>query len=135
MIRNIIPLCLLLLVAACGTPQERCISRNSAELYTISNLLAEVEGNLARGYAWEERVVTRSRFTTCNRVVRDREGNRRIISTGCWRDVADTQRFRKAIDPAAETRKAEALRERQAVLIRQQPAIIAACEQAYPEKD
>ena len=129
-----LPALLLLALSACGTPQERCINRNTAELRTVSSLLAEVEGNLARGYAWEERVTTRSVFTTCNRVVRDKEGNRRIIADTCWRDVTDTQRFRVPIDPAAETRKAEALRARQAELAPHARAVIAACKEAYPEE-
>ena len=129
-----LPALLLLALSACGTPQERCINRNTAELRTVSSLLAEVEGNLARGYAWEERVTTRSVFTTCNRVVRDKDGNRRIITDACWRDVADTQRFRVAIEPVAEARKAEGLRARQAELAPQARAVIAACKEAYPEE-
>ena len=55
-------LALPLVLAACGTPQERCISQNTSEFRTVSRLLAEVEGNLARGYAWEERQVVRDRL-------------------------------------------------------------------------
>ena len=50
-------LALPLTLAACGTPQERCIAKNTSEYRSVARLLAEDEGNLARGYAWEERQV------------------------------------------------------------------------------
>lgn len=122
------------LLAACGTPQEQCISRNTSELRTISSLLEEVEGNIARGYAWEERSVTSAELTTCRRVVRDKDGKRHTITDSCWRDVTRTERFRTAIDPVAEARKAEGLRIRKAALERQVPGILAACRAAFPEE-
>ncbi len=135
MTRNIACLILLpFLLAACGTPQEQCIDRNTRELRSVTRLLEEVEGNLARGYAWEERRVTETVFTTCRRVIRDKDGNRHVITEGCWRDVSSTERFRTAIDPASEARKAEGLRTRKAALSAQVPAITAACKEAFPEE-
>ena len=122
------------LLAACGTPQERCISRNTSEYRTVSALLAEVEGNLARGYAWEERQVIRSRFDQCQRVFRDKDGNTQVHSYGCWRDYADTERYRVPIDPAAEARKRDGLAARQASLGRSANAAVQACRAAYPEE-
>ena len=124
----------LLLVAACGTPQEQCINRNTSELRTITRLLEEVEGNLARGYAWEEREVSDTIYTTCRRTVRDKDGKRQVISEGCWRDITRTERYRIAIDPVSEARKAEALRTRKAALAAQVPTITAACKEAFPEE-
>ncbi|MEE2861699.1 MAG: hypothetical protein VYB46_12915 [Pseudomonadota bacterium] len=121
------------LLAACGTPQERCISRNTSEYRTVSSLLAEVEGNLARGYAWEERQVVRTRFDQCRRVLRDKDGNAHVTSYGCWRDYVDTERYRVPIDPAAEARKRDGLAERQAALARNARAAVSACRAAYPE--
>ena len=40
-------------LAACGTPQEQCINRNTRDLRTVDRLIAEAEGNLQRGYAYE----------------------------------------------------------------------------------
>ena len=129
-------LCLapVLALAACGTPQERCISRNTSEYRTVSSLLAEVEGNLSRGYAWDERQVVRTRFAQCERVIRDHEGKAQISTYGCWRDYVDVERFRVPIDPAAETRKRDRLVERQAALSRGANAAVAACRAAYPEE-
>lgn len=128
-------LCLapVLALAACGTPQERCISRNTSEFRTVSSLLADVEGNIARGYAWEERQVTRTRFEQCQTVTRDREGRAVITTHGCWRDVVESERYRVPIDPAAEARKRDGLIARRDALSRGAEAAVAACRAAYPE--
>ena len=106
MTRNIAltAIALPLLLAACGTPQERCIRKNTVEYRNVSNLLSEVEANLARGYAWEERISSRTVWSTCRDYVRDRDGVARSISRPCWREVDYTERYRVPIDPAAEAR-------------------------------
>lgn len=133
-IRLAATLALPLLLVACGTPQERCIDRNNSEYRTVSRLLAEVEGNLARGYAWEERQVVRDRLTQCRTVVRDREGKAQVVYEPCWREYVDTQRYRVPIDPAAETRKRDNLAQRQAALATRAEAVVEACRAAYPEE-
>lgn len=101
MTRNILlALMPVLVVASCGTPQEQCISRNTREYRTVSKLLAGVEANLARGYAWEERTVMRTQWEDCRYVWVDKDGNRRLGYRPCLRDVADTERYRVPIDPA-----------------------------------
>ena len=127
-------LALPLVLAACGTPQERCISQNTSEFRTVSRLLAEVEWNLARGYAWEERQVVRDRLTQCRDVRRDRDG--KVVGVGyrpCWRDYIDTERYRVPIDPAAEQRKRDNLAARRAALADRAAAYVAACRKAFPE--
>lgn len=124
-------------LSACGTPQEQCIARNTRENRVLLNLLEEVEGNLARGYAWEKRQVTSTEWDTCTAVVRVRrgknKGERELISRPCLRDVTETERFRVPIDPAAEVRKRNGLRERLAALAPQADAALRACRAAYPE--
>ncbi|WP_199259115.1 hypothetical protein [Paracoccus binzhouensis] len=136
MTRNILlALMPVLVVAGCGTPQEQCIGRNTREYRTISRLLAEVEGNLARGYAWEERTVTRTEWESCPYVLRDKEGNARILHRSCMRDVTDTERYRVPIDPAAETRKRDNLLTRKQALAPSARAAVQACKAAYPEEE
>ena len=122
-----------LIVAACGTPQEQCISRNTREYRTVSSLLAEVEGNLARGYAWAERPVTRLGVGHCRDFVRSKDG--RVVPTyrTCFRDVTEIERYRVPIDPAAETRKRDNLAARKAQLARPAAAAVDACKATYPE--
>lgn len=122
-----------LMLAACGTPQQQCISQNTREYRVVSNLLAEVQGNLARGYAWQERSVTRTEWDDCPYGVRDKDGNRRIGYRPCLRDVTDTERYRVPIDPAAETRKAANLADRRAALQSRADAAVKACRTAHPE--
>lgn len=126
-------LVLPLIVAACGTPQERCISRNTSEYRTVSQLLAEVEGNLARGYAWEERQVVRDRLTQCRTYVRDSKGRAVVVYEPCWQDYVDVERYRVPIDPAAEQRKRDNLAARKAALGERAASAVQACRAAYPE--
>ena len=121
-------------LAACGTPQDRCISRNTDEYRTVSALLAEVEGNLARGYAWEERQVVRDRLTQCRDYVRDGQGNVRVTYSPCWQDYVDTERYRVPVDPAAEQRKRDGLAARKAQLSARAEAAVKACRAAFPDE-
>ena len=135
MTRNILlALTSVVIVASCGTPQERCISRNTREYRTISSLLAEVEGNLARGYAWEERTVTRMEWDDCGYVVRDRDGNREFITRSCMRNVADTERYRVPIDPASEQRKRDNLAAKLKAETPRAEAVVEQCKAQYPEE-
>lgn len=130
------PLALALLLTACGTPQEQCINRSTRELRSVQKLLGEVEGNLARGYAWEEYEETVTRWTTCGGgSVVDKDGKVvELPSHPCLDDYTVTKRRQVAIDPAAETRKRDGLRVKVAELSRAAEAQINACRIAYPEE-
>lgn len=129
----LLSLAAVLAVAGCGTPQQQCIARNTREYRTVSELLAEVEGNLARGYAWEERQVSSREWDECPAVVRGPGGEPRAVMRPCWRRVTETERFRVPIDPLTEARKRDGLIARQAALRPQAEAAIRACRAAYPE--
>ena len=124
-----------LLLAACGTPQERCIRQHTIEYRNVSQLLTEVEGNLARGYAWQEREVTRTEFGECRAIRRNNKGEVEYVTRPCWRDVTDTERYRVAIDPAAEIRKRDNLAARKVALSDEAAAYVSACKTAYPEEE
>ncbi|MDO5646535.1 hypothetical protein [Paracoccus sp. (in: a-proteobacteria)] len=121
------------LLAACGTPQQRCINQNTGEYRAVSRLLAQVDGNLARGYAWAEREVTRERFTECRDLRRDADGTLQPVLVPCWREYTETERYRVPIDPAAEQRKRDNLAARQAALAAKAKSAVAACQAAFPE--
>ena len=134
MIRKLALLLPLSLLAACGTPQQNCIRGNTREYRVLTNLLAETEANLARGYAWKERQVMRTELDFCRRAVRDRNGEIRYIESSCWRDVVDTERYRVPIDPAAERRTRDYLTEKLKTETARAEKVVAACKTAYPEE-
>lgn len=120
-------------LSACGTPQERCIRRETREYRAISGLLAETTANLARGYAWEEREYVDYEMDFCYRPVRRRDGRYDRISYICDRPVIETERYRVPIDPASEERKRDYLAKRLKALQTQAEASVRACKAAYPE--
>lgn len=135
--KRLLPITLILVLAGCGTPQERCINSATRELRTVEHLLAEVEGNLARGYAWEEYEITRSHWVACGPIDPPHPAiDGKAIKPRprmCLEDYTDTLRRRVAIDPAAETRKRDGLIAKRATLLHSAKAQIAQCQALYPE--
>lgn len=121
-------------LAACGTPQEQCINRETREIRQLQNLLNQVEGNLARGYAYEEYEVPMTRWEVCgyDRITR-RDGSVIEKPRMCLEDYTVTRQREVAIDPSAESRKAEGLRKKIKQLTPHAQAMIAACKAQYPE--
>jgi hypothetical protein len=62
---RLFPILGLALLTACGTPQEQCVARNTRDLRTVDKLIAEVQGNLARGYALRETRARRWLWKAC----------------------------------------------------------------------
>lgn len=121
----------LALLAACGTPQEQCIRRETSELRKVDRLLAEVRANLDRGYALRTETYSIPVREVCE-VTRDADG--KIIDRDyCWKTETRTRQVPEAIDPQAEQRKAQALERQRRTLVRESAAAIEACKLAYPE--
>ncbi|MTH64150.1 hypothetical protein [Paracoccus shanxieyensis] len=100
---------LLVTLAACGTPTEQCEARVASEQRNVRALLAEVEGNIARGYAWETQPVRDTGLRFCAGGYRG--GNFGLGLSSCYGGT-NTMRERVPIDPVAETRKRDALQQR-----------------------
>jgi len=115
----------LVLLAACATPRDRCVAQATSELRVIEGLIAETEGNLARGYAFVTEPVVRTAFVWCF------EDD---LLTLCTRHEADTRQRPVAIDTAAERRKLVDLRARQAALQAPTRAALARCEAQFPAR-
>ena len=110
----------LVAIAACSTPQEACMSRIDRDLRTVTALIAETETNLARGYTYVvEPSRTRVGVSYCTR------SSSRIGF--CGSTANDVRRRAVAIDPEAEARKLETLRNQQAKLTALRPQAAAAC--------
>jgi hypothetical protein len=130
-------LCLPLILIACGTPQERCISGVTRELRVINGLVAETEVNLARGYSLEEQVISTPVWVYCDQpvLVTQPDGSQSWALGGgmCMEDSARTIERPRAIDPALERRKLDGLLQQQARLKKQAAPAIAQCQALYPE--
>ena len=55
----------LVLLAACATPREQCISQATKDARIQSSLINEVRANIARGYALEQQQQVRTVRRTC----------------------------------------------------------------------
>lgn len=119
-------------LSACGTPQEQCINRNTRDLRTVDRLIAEAEGNIDRGYAYETVTVYEDYWTWCPSPPVP-EGQEQPPPRMCLEDRAVTEQRPKAIDLKEEARKLEGLREKRKDLARRAEVVIAQCKAEYPE--
>jgi hypothetical protein len=129
-VKRLAPIALLLLVA-CGTPQEQCIARNTRDLRTVDRLIAETEGNLKRGYAYETVTVTEDYWDYCPRPpLPDAPAPKPRL---CLQERETTLRRAVAIDLEAEERKLDGLKAKRNELARQAESVIAQCKADHPE--
>jgi hypothetical protein len=129
--RALLPLVPLALIAACATPQEQCIARETRDLRIVNSLLAETEANLRRGYALQEVTVWRPVWVDCT--PRVREGSPAPAPRMCFDDRAETVTRPSPIVPEAEAAKRDSLLKKQRDLSAEAERSIAACRAAYPE--
>lgn len=118
-----------LVLAGCGTPQEQCTRSATRDLRTLDNLIAATETSLARGYAYEEREITRWAWVRCY----DGPYDASRLRTRCWEPYNDVVREPVAIDPVAEARKLEGLKARRAALVKTAMDAVEDCRARYPE--
>ena len=119
-------------LAACGTPQEQCINRNTRDLRTVDRLIAESEGNLQRGYAYETVTVYEDYWTSCP-LPAPVEGEPAPKPRLCLDERPVTEQRPKAIDLNEEARKLDSLTQKRKQLARQAEGVIAQCKAQYPE--
>lgn len=119
-------------LAACGTPQEQCISRNTRDLRTVDRLIAETQGNLDRGYAFETITVYEDYWTSCPQPPVT-EGQTPPPPRLCLDERPVTEQRAKAIDLNEEARKLDSLKVKRRQLAQAAEAVIAQCKAEYPE--
>ncbi|MGR3573064.1 hypothetical protein [Brevirhabdus sp.] len=112
----------LLGLAACATPQERCVAVATKDLRVVQSLIAQSERDLERGYALrtETRVTPSVGFCTGNNGARACLGSR----------LGETQRP-VALDLSTERRKLRELRAKEAELAAQAASETRLCRQRY----
>jgi len=127
----------LVLLAACGTPQEQCIRNNTGELRRIDRLIAETQGNLARGYSYQDQIIVTHEWVPCDGPGFGGPGfglGGRPTRTGmCIEPDEQTIRREVPIDPSVEARKLENLQARRKALLPAADRAVQACKATYPE--
>ena len=121
----------LVLLAACGTPQEQCISANTRDLQVVDRLIRQTEGNLARGYGYETVTRYEPRWIDCTPL--PTEENPQPASRMCFDQVPVTVRQEVALDLNAEAAKLKSLKAKRAGLAKAAEAVITACRAKFPE--
>ncbi|WP_254216351.1 hypothetical protein [Tabrizicola sp. TH137] len=122
----------LVILAACGTPQEQCINRGTRDLRVMEKLIAETEANIARGYAIEEYTVTVPVWQLC-RAPAPAPGQPAPPPHYCFERETQTRTRPKAIDLNAESAKLQSLLDRRDQMARAAEPVIAQCKAQYPE--
>lgn len=124
----------LLVLAACGTPQQNCISGATRDMRVVDRLIAETEANLQRGYAIEEQVISRTIWVRCQPYYDyERPDQPHPGPQMCLDDVDDVVRRPQAIDLNAEAAKLASLKAKRAAQAKAASPYIAACKAQYPE--
>ena len=119
----------LLALMACATPQQRCIIKAAPDLPVLNRLIAESEGNLARGYAFADVEVEMDVWKLCRVDLTPSE----VGQTMCLETETTTTREAVAIDLTAEAAKLASMRARRDdIEAKAQPAF-AQCQAEFPK--
>jgi hypothetical protein len=121
----------LLLMTACGTPQERCIGAGTRDLRVVERLIIQTQGNIERGYAWQQEVKIVPTWVNCTDQPTPENPN--PARKRCLVDETETSTVPLAIDLNAEAALLESLREKRTAQIGQAQGLIAACQAKHPE--
>lgn len=134
----VLPALTLLFLTACGTPQERCIARETRDLRAVDRQIAEAEGNLARGFALVEVTVYEDYWSTClfppeTPPVEGSPPPDPVVRP-CLKERAVTETRAKRIDLVAERQRLAGLEAERRVLARAAEGSVARCREAFPEE-
>ena len=120
----------LVVLSACQTPREACISQSQGDLRVINRLIAQTEANLARGFGLEERQEVVIRRDRCE--ITNPDGT--VSTFRCDRQEVVTTEVPVALDLNAERATLASLRDQQAVLATRAQAAVQQCVAAYPDE-
>ncbi|MFN3973217.1 MAG: hypothetical protein ACK4GO_17325 [Gemmobacter sp.] len=135
-VSRLIPaLALLIGLAACGTPQEQCIARETRDLRTLDRLIAETDGNITRGFAIEEYTIDITVAGICYESQgRDESGTPLPpVAVSCLQDREVRRTRPVAIDLNAERAKLASMQAKRRDLARAAAPAIAQCQAQFPQ--
>ncbi len=120
----------LLLLVACGTPQEQCINGATRDMRVVDRLIAESEQTLARGYTYVEVTTFRTGFVDCTQ--RPTAENPKPEVGRCLGEIPETIRKPVAVDLNAEAAKLASLKAKRTQQAQQAGAAIRQCKALHP---
>ncbi len=123
--RKHLALAALTLLTACGTPQEQCIHRASADYRKLQARISVVEGNIDRGYA----IHKQEQPYKVARICYDKDKK----PYACLETEFRTIETPVAINVAEERHKLSTLKRQLSDTRRKMAREIAACRERYPE--
>lgn len=118
-----------LLVAACASPQQQCISDAQKPVTFLRQQVAEVQSNVSRGYAVTTKQEVVIEDAICPGV--DSEGN--PVEVLCQKSEVIDHEVPVPINLSAERAKLADLQSRLAVAERKLAEQIAQCQRSFPE--
>lgn len=121
----------LLILSACGTPQEQCIGAATRDMRVVDRLIIEVEGNLKRGYGYENVTVYMPEWQDCT--PRPSDADPEPKARMCLEEVPQTSRQPVAIDLVAERAKLDSLTQKRAQQAKAAATAVKQCKAQHPE--
>ena len=118
-----------LVLTACATPREQCLTQVSRDLVVNERLIAQTRANIERGFGVEQQQRVREVTRTCRGVTESGEP----VRTRCEEVMVRNVNVPVALDLNAERAKLASLRERNAILRRNVPAAQQQCVAQFPE--
>ncbi len=117
------------LLAACATPFDRCVKRNSATFLHLETRILTVQGNIDRGYAIHTKTVPETVWDRCPRY-----NNGKIIGYHLCPDTYyRTVETPVPISVPEERRKLIALEKQRDSLVPRHREVTAQCRAAHPD--
>ncbi len=130
-LRSAAPFFALAALAACATPQDRCINAATRDMGIVDQLIAETEGNLQRGYALQPETVYHTEFQDCTPTATAQYPN--PAPRMCPVEVPSTTNRAVAVDLSLEKAKLSSLRAKRDQQGKRAHSAIAECRARYPE--
>ncbi|WP_022704944.1 hypothetical protein [Pseudorhodobacter ferrugineus] len=123
----------LVVLAGCGTPQERCIAGVTRDLRVVDRLIVETQGNLDRGYALVEVVRSRDRWVMCVPEQAATATQPAQAPQMCLQDYDYTVTEPRAVNLAEQRVTLAELQKKRVALEKASRPAVASCIQAHPE--
>ena len=129
--RNTAALMAIAALTACATPQQRCINAATRNMEVVDQLIAQIEGNLQRGFALQSETIYRTEFEDCTPSASAADPN--PAPRMCPVEVPSTSTKPVAVDLNAESAKLASLQAKRAQQGMLAHDAVAQCRALHPK--